>query len=200
MFVVQNGEEIGFDMAWYAGAFMPFFTKWTISYTAWLEKINRTQLITAEKNAARKAIEPLLSLMILMLRALPKVSKAQLKALEIATGEGRGNRRNPDPTTHPDISIDYSILAWLIIHFWDQNATSKAKPHGVHGVEFKWVMQDERPAKAEDMPDSLVSTSSPLTLKFTDDDRGKRIWFCLRWESTTGGKGPWTEIMSAIIP
>jgi hypothetical protein len=145
-------------------------------------------------------MEPLLSLAIIMLRGLPAVTKAQLQALGIAIGMGGGSPRNPDPKTHPDISIDYSVLAWLIVHFWDQNAESKAKPHGVHGVEFKWVMQEERPLKAEDMPNSLFFTSSPLTLKFTDEDRGKRIWFCLRWESTTGGKGPWTEIMSAIIP
>jgi hypothetical protein len=31
-------------------------------------------------------------------------------------------------------------------------------------------------------------------------DRGKRLYFCLRWESTTNKKGPDGEIYSAVIP
>jgi hypothetical protein len=30
--------------------------------------------------------------------------------------------------------------------------------------------------------------------------RGKRVYFCLRWETSTSLKGPWGEIGSAIIP
>jgi hypothetical protein len=30
--------------------------------------------------------------------------------------------------------------------------------------------------------------------------RGKTVYFALRWENTRGEKGPWSEIMSAIIP
>jgi hypothetical protein len=41
---------------------------------------------------------------------------------------------------------------------------------------------------------------SDISLKFDEADRGKRVYFCLRWETNTSLKGPWGEIYSAIIP
>jgi hypothetical protein len=32
------------------------------------------------------------------------------------------------------------------------------------------------------------------------EDRGKKLYFALRWENTRGEKGPWSEIHSTIIP
>jgi hypothetical protein len=61
-FVEQNGEEIDFNMKWYNIAFMPPFTHCTTAYKVWQEKITRTQLITNEKNAARRALEAAASL------------------------------------------------------------------------------------------------------------------------------------------
>ncbi|MDR1371366.1 MAG: hypothetical protein LBJ72_14785 [Dysgonamonadaceae bacterium] len=43
-------------------------------------------------------------------------------------------------------------------------------------------------------------THSPLILDFSEVDRGKTFWFSLRWENTTGKKGPWGEILNAIVP
>jgi hypothetical protein len=45
-----------------------------------------------------------------------------------------------------------------------------------------------------------LDTDSPFTLKFDEAGRGKRVYFCLRWETSTSLKGPWGEIYSAIIP
>jgi hypothetical protein len=47
---------------------------------------------------------------------------------------------------------------------------------------------------------SDFDTTSPCILKFDEADRGKRVYFCLRWESNTNLKGPFGEIYSAIIP
>jgi hypothetical protein len=43
-------------------------------------------------------------------------------------------------------------------------------------------------------------TRSPYTFRFEENQRGQTVFFCLRWENTTGQKGPWSEIVSAIIP
>jgi hypothetical protein len=35
---------------------------------------------------------------------------------------------------------------------------------------------------------------------FENDQRGKTVYFALRWENTRGEKGPWSAIQIAIIP
>jgi hypothetical protein len=35
---------------------------------------------------------------------------------------------------------------------------------------------------------------------FTEAERGKRAYFVARWESNSNKKGPWSDIVSAIIP
>jgi hypothetical protein len=41
---------------------------------------------------------------------------------------------------------------------------------------------------------------SPLELTFDENERGKRVYFAVRWESGTVKKGPWSNILSAVIP
>jgi hypothetical protein len=70
----------------------------------------------------------------------------------------------------------------------------------VHGVEVRWALLGIAPLSVDELIHSSFDTHSPFTLDFSENDRGKTVWFCLRWENTTGEKGPWSEMMSAIIP
>jgi hypothetical protein len=81
-----------------------------------------------------------------------------------------------------------------------QSAVSKAKPAGQHGIEIAWVIRDEAPTSYDELIHSSFDTRTPLTLSFDLLYAGKRLWFAARWENTTGAKGPWSEIHSAIIP
>jgi hypothetical protein len=56
------------------------------------------------------------------------------------------------------------------------------------------------PASVTDLPHSEFCNETPQTFTFRDDQRGKTVWFCCRWETTNNKKGPWGELMSAIIP
>ena len=106
----------------------------------------------------------------------------------------------PAPATYPEFSIDSSVIRQLSVRFHDQGSTSKAKPHGVHGAEIRWGILDEVPTDVDDLRTSSFATRSPLTLSFHEYERGKSVYFCLRWENTHSQKGPWSEIVRAIIP
>jgi hypothetical protein len=86
------------------------------------------------------------------------------------------------------------------IKFRAINAPRWGKPKYVHGLECLWVISDTAPAKIEDLLHSEFSTHNPLKLTFDEDQRGKRLYFAVRWENGTVKKGPWTDIFSAIIP
>jgi hypothetical protein len=45
-----------------------------------------------------------------------------------------------------------------------------------------------------------IATRSPHTVGYTSADRAKMVWYASRWINTRGEKGPWSEIVSAIVP
>jgi hypothetical protein len=111
--------------------------------------------------------------------------------------------RTPAPValTYPAYEIDRGTLLRLIIHFFDQGKEkTKAKPPGQHGAEIRWMISEVPVVDANELVHSSFDTHTPFTLEFGGHDRGKMVYFALRWENTRGQKGPWSEILSAVIP
>ncbi|MDR2738730.1 MAG: hypothetical protein LBB68_02730 [Treponema sp.] len=105
-----------------------------------------------------------------------------------------------DPETYPEAEADTSVMRQVTIRFWDSASKKRGKPHGVHGAEIRWAVLDRPPVSEKEIVNSDFDTASPFTLRFDESDRGRRLYFCLRWESTTNLKGPFGEIYSAVIP
>jgi hypothetical protein len=104
------------------------------------------------------------------------------------------------PASFPEADVITSIIRQLTIIFWDSITKKRAKPYGVHGAEILWAILDHEPASIKELVNSDFDTASPFTLVFDENERGKRVYFCLRWETTTNLKGPVSPIYSAIIP
>jgi hypothetical protein len=107
---------------------------------------------------------------------------------------------NPRPTTYPEAEADTSVIRQVTIRFWDSLTKKRRKPRGVHGAEIRWAILNHVPLSVNELVNSDFDTASPFTLVFDETQRGQRLYFCLRWESTTNQKGPYGEIYSAIIP
>ena len=109
----------------------------------------------------------------------------------------------PPPTGKVDFTIESLGGSRLVIHFHahdEERERANAKPFGVRGAEIIWAVLDAPPASYNELAHSVFDTRSPYTFQFDLADAGKRFYCCLRWENTTGQKGPWSEIQSAIIP
>jgi hypothetical protein len=109
----------------------------------------------------------------------------------------------PPPTDKPDFTIEQLGGSRLVVHFHahdEERERANAKPFGVRGAEIIWAVLETPPTVYEDLVHSVFDTRSPYTFQFNLNDAGKRFYCCLRWENTTGQKGPWSPIESAIIP
>jgi hypothetical protein len=104
------------------------------------------------------------------------------------------------PATIPEVEVAMPHPRVLIFKFRGPGAKRWGKPEGVHGMELLWLIAETPPAKVKDLLHSAFATKSPLELAFEEDDRGKRLYFAVRWENGTVQKGDWSEIFSAIIP
>ncbi|MDR1985746.1 MAG: hypothetical protein LBP88_02090 [Treponema sp.] len=172
------------------------YTAWHTAYQATLTPHTPGQ--TAAKNEARKAGEKEISSFYRRFIEHPAVTLEQL----MDAGFQPPSPRTPDaePVTYPEAEVDSSIIRQLTIHFRDKGAASRAKPPKVHGAEIRWAILDREPVDETELTSSDFDTATPFTLTFTESQRGKRVYFVLRWESHTNLKGPWSEIYNAVIP
>ncbi|MDR3180946.1 MAG: hypothetical protein LBT61_03340 [Prevotellaceae bacterium] len=163
------------------------------------EPDTRTKASVQAKTTARKLVE----------KDVRQFVKEFLASNSLVTDADRDNMGIPihSTTRHPaqvaglPPYITVSVDGPRRLRFdFGEASSSKVKPAGQHGVEIAWVVSDEMPASYSGLIRSSFDTHTPLILSFDLPDAGKRIWFAARWENTRGEKGPWTEIMSAIIP
>ena len=96
-------------------------------------------------------------------------------------------------TAHGHASLEVSIRA-------SSSSKSKAKPPNTHACQI-WLFKGEtQPADPSAYTFQANETKSTAIIPFLAVDSGKTVWMLLRWESTTGKLGPWSEAVSARIP
>lgn len=187
------------DGEWIDNQLMPKKMKWEAAWAAYQNPATRTPLITATKQGARKDYEKELRIIVRNLEHNTRVTDEERRSLGI-TVPATTKTPVPPPATYPEFSVDTSVIRRLTIHFRDQGSEKRAKPKGIHGAEIRWAIRDTPPEGVADLIHSSFDTRTPFTLEFEEKQRGKNVWFCLRWENTKGEKGPWSEMTGAIIP
>lgn len=175
---------------------------WKSAYPAHIAAIAAAQSARAAKDDARTGVEAAVRPLVRRLQASPAVSDAERAALGITVPESPAAPPGP-PTTRPVVRIDSSQRLRHTIHFSDETTPTRiAKPAGVSGAEI-WVktspVADPPPAGPSGLTFIALDTRTPYTLDFEGGDGGKNAHYMLRWVSTTGEKGPWSETATATV-
>lgn len=86
------------------------------------------------------------------------------------------------------------------IRFVDEaTPTSRAKPKGVMGCEIWVKVGTTAPADPTEPTFLGLDTASPYVAEYPSTDPGKTAYYMLRWVTTTGEKGPWSETVAATV-
>jgi hypothetical protein len=161
---------------------------------------NRGKVDVLNKNEAKEALTGSLRAFIKAYLAYnPAVSDADKENMGLPLHDGTRTPA-PAPTTLPELELDSSVIRQISVHFRDAGSDRRGKPAHVHGVELRWALLDNPPQSVEDLIKSAFDTASPYTFKFDEADRGKTLYICPCWENNKGEKGPWGEIVKAIVP
>ena len=99
-----------------------------------------------------------------------------------------------------DFVIHLSNIRELVIDFWQQGSTHKAKPDGYDGAVIVWDVRDTAPTNADELMHHTMASRTPFTLHFEETERGKTVFVGLCWQNERGIIGAWSEFKSAIIP
>jgi hypothetical protein len=109
--------------------------------------------------------------------------------------------KRPLPETVPELEVDTGTPRRHLVHYRDRGSERRGKPEGVAGIEIRWAVLDHYPATVKELINSGYDTASPWMNEFDEADRGRKAYYCGRWEAPVeGGKGPFGEIVEAIVP
>jgi hypothetical protein len=174
------------------------------AYTAWYTayanaKGPHTPVQTEAKNDAKKAAKQALRPFINQYLRFPPVTDEDRTAMKIPNKDTHPTPV-PTPGDIPEVEAQTPLPRVLRFRFRRVNMKRWGKPKDVHGMELVWLISDTLPAEIEQLVHSAFATKSPLELTFKESERGKRLYYAVRWETGTVKKGKFSEIYSAIIP
>ncbi|MDR2419591.1 MAG: hypothetical protein LBD79_11160 [Treponema sp.] len=131
----------------------------------------------------------------------PAISDEERVAMGLPVYKTSKSER-PLPETVPELEVDTGTPRRHKVHYRVKGNNRRGKPDGVAGIEIRWAILDHYPTSVEDeLIKSSFDTASPWVNDFDEADRGKRVYYCGRWEAPAeGGKGPFGEIVEAIVP
>ena len=114
------------------------------------------------------------------------------------------NKATPSPSPHtaPSGSIDTAMHLRHTIKVVDSVEVRKrgGLPDGVHGFETWRKVGGAMPLTDSDFAYLNFSSTSSLAVDYQLEDAGKTVWYRFRWASMKNQHGPWSEIVSAIVP
>jgi hypothetical protein len=164
------------------------------------EAPNRGSVDVLVKNEKRDALK----------KAIRQFVKEYLINNHLVTDEDRKQMGLPIHDTKPtpapvSVKSPSAITKWvapgvIAFHFGNQEGKKGNKEEGEYRVEMAWAILEVKPLDWDELTHSSFATRSILQLSFKGTDRGKTLYFALRWENTRGEKGPWSEMMTTIIP
>ncbi|HEX3229106.1 MAG TPA: hypothetical protein VHQ95_09095 [Pyrinomonadaceae bacterium] len=104
------------------------------------------------------------------------------------------------PTSRPVATIDTTHRLQHTIAFVDElTPTSRAKPGGVSGCQIWTKIDGPPPTDPNELRYLATDTRSPYAVDFDGGNGGKIAHYMLRWVSTRGEPGPWSQTVSATI-
>ena len=133
------------------------------------------------------------------LQASSDVDDAERAALGITVPDTVPTPVGP-PETRPVVKVDTSQRLQHTISFGDElTPTRTAKPAGVRGAQLWVKIGDPAPIDPSELTYLATDTRTPYVAAFAGADANKVAHYMLRWESTRGEPGPWSETGSATI-
>lgn len=143
------------------------------------------------------------------IQTFPATTDADRAAIGIRVPEA-ARSAVPPPTTAPLARVESGQRLTHTLRFSDASTpTRRGKPRGAAGAEVWLALADADappPPLTTDPRDGAagyrflaLSSRGNLKSDFTSADTGKTAYYALRWVSTRGEKGPWSEVTSATV-
>ena len=151
------------------------------------------------KDDARAAVETAVRGLVRRIQAFPGTTDSMRKAMGITVRDDTISPALAAATRPVGIVSTAERLRHEIRFFDEATPTRRAKPAGVLGCEIWLKVGTTPPADPSECHLLALDTASPYVAEYTGADAGKTAYYMLRWVTTSGEKGPWSETVAATI-
>jgi hypothetical protein len=179
------------------------FIAWNNVYPQSQDPERRTTAITKNKNIARKQLEAQIR------KIFADIPKSLLTVDDRTTLNLKERDTQPTPApvpaTIPLIELEGHQGHQVFVRYKQEggergSSRRGAKPAKISRLEFIYKTGDPAPANPEACNHVLDISRTPHKLRFEPTDSGKRFYGFARWVNTRNQPGPWTDLLSVIIP
>jgi hypothetical protein len=209
-YILKNKVRLNFDDKtlpgrWLITELFPPLTKYRSLFSEWRHVETRTPSLQFAFEQAEAKLKPFFrQLYTGFLKSNPLITNEDLKNMGLPTRHTGGGKPAHIATVFPGCRVLTPIPGRVEWHYYDiEGDRPRARPEGQHGVEIAWSLVDSVTppiTDASSLRHSDFDTHSPFVLTFEGHDRGKIIFYSLRWENTRGEKGPWSPVEFIFIP
>ncbi|NOT00490.1 MAG: hypothetical protein HOP29_07670 [Phycisphaerales bacterium] len=190
------------DLGLVAGDIAPVLTataEWGTAYAAHVSAAAAAHAARQTKDGRRSSLEALIRGLVRRLQAGPAVDDAERQALGITVRDAVPTIAGP-PVTRPVVRVEPGQRLRHVVAFTDEaTPTRTARPAGVMGAEVWVKIGGPPPVDPGECTFLALDTRTPYMAEYSGADGNKTAHYLLRWVSTRGDKGPWSETASATI-
>ncbi|MDR2886959.1 MAG: hypothetical protein LBV26_02995 [Bacteroidales bacterium] len=190
---------------WQVGAIAADMQKRIDDFSAKVEKCKlptRNKVDTFTKNELRKGIEKDLRNYIqgMVMRNI-NVTNEDRKNMSLPI---RDSRPTPigDPEGQAIADVSYPGRTQLMLRIKHVDGTpSNIRSNYGHRIHYGLYEQGQpSPVSGKELRESMFTKKKRELLTFNQEDTGKTVFFCIRYENGRGVPGPWGPMFSAVIP
>ena len=153
------------------------------------------------KDDARIAAEAMIRSVVAIIQKNPNTTDADRAAAGITIPKGTHTPSTTPDTTPMLQEVDQTTRAILRLYIADSTTPeSRAKPANARCVEIREQIGGTAPVDPETMAFLAMESRMPYRADFDATDVGKTVWFAFRWIGKNNQPGPWSGVVSEIIP
>ncbi len=181
---------------------------WNLAYTKAVQAQAALNAAIESKREARAAYEAAIRPISAYIQTFFKTTDADRATIGITLRGGPALRAG-SPITRPIASIALTSRLTHTLRIADASTpTRRAKPKGIIGCEVWLKLVEPTPAQGDQNntlgdPSTFnfigVATRSPHVAQFPLQSQGKSAVYMLRWVSSRGEPGPWSDPYSATV-
>jgi hypothetical protein len=107
---------------------------------------------------------------------------------------------HPAPVSRPVTEVRPSAQYQQTVTVLNAETQKKKKPADAYKIRYAWHIGNSVPLKPTDLGNIRSSRKPSLPFAWEPNDQGKPIHYATAYENFTGEIGPWSAIVSTIIP
>jgi hypothetical protein len=205
MAVEDNRIAIGFGHEtpygiWFDTYYVPKQTVYSAAYATWDNPATSTPVALDDLKDAENEFFPLYHTFYGTVKASPLVTNARLEELGFPPRPSGGHSPHPVDKTFIDLFVKPLGNLVLSAAFLNRDTGSSNIPYYLSGAVIYYAVGDTPVADQNLLPYSRLASRSPFELIFEPEQRGKMVSLAARWQNRRGELGPWSEIVTVIIP